>query len=87
MFDGGVHTCPQVAVGDSDASSVKKLSRILFVTLTLAASACSAAAPLPPAQNLPAEQSTPFFVLENSGNVIGDLDERTAQLERNELPD
>ena len=66
---------------------MKKLSGIVLVTLTVTASACSAAAPLPPAQNLPAEQSTPFFVLENSGNVIGDLDARTAQLELNELPD
>ncbi len=65
---------------------MKKLSRIAFVTLTVAASACSAAAPLPPAQNLPAERSTPFFVLENSGNVVGDLNDRYAEWETNELP-
>ena len=87
MFDGGVHTLPQVPPGGSDASPVKKFSRIVVVTLTFAASACSTAAPLPPAQNLPAEQSTPFHVLDNTGNVIGDLDARYAEWELNELPD
>ncbi len=87
MFDGGVHTSTQVSGGRSDASLVKKLGRIVFMTLTVAASACSAAVPLPPAQNLPAEQSTPFFVLENSGNVVDDLNDRYAEWELNELPD
>ncbi len=66
---------------------MKKLSRIVFVTLTFAASACSTAAPLPPAQNLPAEQSTPFHVLDNTGNVVDDLNDRYAEWELNELPD
>lgn len=66
---------------------MQKLSRIAFVALTVAASACSAAAPLPPAQNLPAEPSTPFSVLENSSDVVGDLNDRYAEWELNELPD
>ncbi len=65
---------------------MKRLARIVFVTLAVIASACSAAAPIPPAQNLPAEQSTPFFVLENSGNVVGDLNDRYAEWETNQLP-
>lgn len=65
---------------------MKKPSRIVYVTLAITASACSAAAPLPPAQNLPAEQSTPFFVLDNTGNVVGDLNDRYAELESNQLP-
>ena len=58
---------------------------MVLVTLTVAASACSAAAPIPPGQNLPDNQSTPAWVLEYGGNAVNDLDERTAQLELNEL--
>ena len=65
---------------------MKSFIRIVFVTSTLTASACSATAPLPPVQNLPAEQSTPFFVLDNAGNVVDDLNDRYAEWETNELP-
>ena len=86
MFDGGVHTPSQVFPTGSDLSFMKKLRRIVCGTLIVAASACSAAAPLPPAQNLPAEQSTPFFVLDNTGSVVGDLNDRYTEWETNELP-
>ncbi len=59
---------------------------MVFVTLTVLATACSAAAPLPPAQNFPAEQSTPYFVLDNSGNVVDDLNDRYTEWETNQIP-